>query len=199
MTSWRMMRRRTKRRSRGARRSRAFLLVSLNTIWRQIFEEHNFRGFRGWVFNRENCAPRKLGTDPSMNSTTYLLRYFSTVSADQKLQDPQGALARDVPSSVISAANTEVKRMQNEQQPTSKSKRESYAKFTDGQKVERKDPDDSWFPFATHFLPNSGFPHVLLDMIAAHHRLHAKPFACYVTFPPVEAPRSAPSKPSGLK
>ena len=64
-----------------------------------------------------------------------LLRYFSTVSADQKLLDPQGAFARDMLSSVISAANMEVKHMQNEQQPTLKSKRESYAKSTDGQRL----------------------------------------------------------------
>ena len=28
------------------------------TVWRQIFEEHNFRGFRGLASNRENYAPR---------------------------------------------------------------------------------------------------------------------------------------------
>ena len=45
-------------------------------------------------------------------------------------------LAGDVPSSSISAANAEVKRMQSKQQNTSKSKRELYAKFTDVQKAE---------------------------------------------------------------
>ena len=48
--------------------------------------------------------------------TMSLLRYFSPVSADLKLPDPQGAIARDNPSSSISAANVEVKRMQSEQQ-----------------------------------------------------------------------------------
>ena len=52
-----------------------------------------------------------------------------------KLPDPQRALTRDVLSSVTSAANTE-KRMQNEQQPTPKLKKESYAKFIDGEKTE---------------------------------------------------------------
>ena len=65
-----------------------------------------------------------------------LLHYFSTVSADKKLLDSQGAFARDMLSSVISAANMEVKHTQNEQQPTLKSKWESYAKFTGGQKAE---------------------------------------------------------------
>ena len=58
---------------------------------------------------------------------TMSLRYFSPVSADQKLPDPQGVIARDVLSSSISAANTEAKCMESEQQKTSKSKRESYA------------------------------------------------------------------------
>ena len=40
--------------------------------------------------------------------TTSLLRYFIPVSADQKLPDPQGALA-DMPSSAISAINMVVK------------------------------------------------------------------------------------------
>ena len=31
--------------------------IMYNTVWRQIFQEHNFRG---WVFNRKNCAPRNL-------------------------------------------------------------------------------------------------------------------------------------------
>ena len=66
---------------------------------------------------------------------TMFLRYFSPVSADQKLPDPQGAIARDVPSSSISAANMEVKHMQSEQQNTSKSKRESYAKLSDVQRL----------------------------------------------------------------
>ena len=48
--------------------------------------------------------------------TMSLFCYFSPVSADQKLPDPQGAIARDHPSSSISAANAEVKRMQSEQQ-----------------------------------------------------------------------------------
>ena len=67
-----------------------------------------------------------------------LLRYFSVVSADHEATRPQGALARDMPLSAISAANTEVKRMQNEQQPTPKlkPKRELYTRFMDGQKVE---------------------------------------------------------------
>ena len=45
--------------------------------------------------------------------------------AHQKLPDPQGELIRDVPSSAISAANTEVKPMQIEQQPTTKLKSHS--------------------------------------------------------------------------
>ena len=67
-----------------------------------------------------------------------LLRYFSIVSADHEATRPQGALARDILLSAISAANTEVKRMQKEQQPTPKLKpeRELYTKFIDGQKVE---------------------------------------------------------------
>ena len=50
-----------------------------------------------------------------------------------KLPDPQRGLTRDVLSSVTSAANTEEKSMQNEQQPTPKLKKESYAKFIDGE------------------------------------------------------------------
>ena len=65
-----------------------------------------------------------------------LLRYFNPVSTDQKLPDPQGAPDRDIPSSSIFAANAEVKHMQSEQQDTSKSKREPYAKFMDVQKAE---------------------------------------------------------------
>ena len=44
----------------------------------------------------------------SRSGTTSLLRYFIPVSTDQKLPDPQGALA-DMPSSAISAASTVVK------------------------------------------------------------------------------------------
>ena len=78
------------------------------------------------VFVWSNCS-----------GTMSLLRYFSIVSADHEATRPQRALARDMPLSAISAANTEVKRMQNEQQPTPKlkPKRELYTKLTDGQKV----------------------------------------------------------------
>ena len=67
-----------------------------------------------------------------------LLCYFSIVSADHEATRPQGALARDMPLSTISAANREVKCMQKEQQPTPKLKpeKELYAKLTDGRKVE---------------------------------------------------------------
>ena len=51
----------------------------------------------------------------------------------RKLPTHQGVFAEDVPSSVISSTNTEMKHMQSEQQPTPKSKRESYAKFTEEQ------------------------------------------------------------------
>ena len=76
------------------------------------------------------------------SGTMSLLCYFSTAITDQKLLDPQGALARDVPSSAISATNTQ-------------------------------------------FFPDNSFPHVFVDVIAANHCTHTKPFACYVhTFPP---------------
>ena len=131
-----------------------------------------------------------------------------------KLPDLQGALTRDMPSA-ISATNIEVKSWQNEQQSIPKPKRELYAKFTDGQKVEiakrvaehgiastichfaKKYPDLK--ESSVHTCKNAfcnTVPHVLEDMIAVHHHLHTKPFACHVhTF----LPRSAPSKPSGLK
>ena len=50
-----------------------------------------------------------------------------------KLPTHQGVHARDMPLSAISATNTEMKHMQSEQQPTPKSKRELYAKFTEEQ------------------------------------------------------------------
>ena len=74
-----------------------------------------FRSFRLCVFIWSNRS-----------GTMFLLRYFSTVSADQKLPAPQGELTRDVPSSAIFAANTEVKCMQIEQQPTTKLKNHSW-------------------------------------------------------------------------
>ena len=40
-----------------------------------------------------------------------LLRYLSKAGEVEKLPDPQGALAKDIPSSVISSANTEVQRV----------------------------------------------------------------------------------------
>ena len=40
------------------------------------------------------------------------------------------------------------------------------------------------------FLPDSSFPHVLVDMIFAHHWLHAKPLACHLH---MVSPRSAPA------
>ena len=89
------------------------------------------------------------------SGTMSLLCYFSTAITDQKLLDPQGALARDVPSSAISATNTQ-------------------------------------------FLPDNSFPHVFVDVIAANHCTHTKPFACYVhTFPPRSAwaPRSLLPRP----
>ena len=70
------------------------------------------------------------------SGTMSLLHYFSTVSTDHKLSDPQGGVARYVPSSAISAANTEVRHMQIEQQSATKTKRELYTKFTDEQKAE---------------------------------------------------------------
>ena len=72
-----------------------------------------FRSFGSCVFIWSNCS-----------GTMFLLRYFSTVSTDQKLPAPQGELTRDVPSSAISAANTGVK-CNIEQQPTTKLKSHS--------------------------------------------------------------------------
>ena len=40
----------------------------MHTVWRQIFEEHNFRGFRGLALNRENYAPRN-SAKPSKTHT----------------------------------------------------------------------------------------------------------------------------------
>ena len=40
-----------------------------------------------------------------------LLRYFSKASEVEKLPDPQGALAKDIQSSSISSANTEMQRV----------------------------------------------------------------------------------------
>ena len=54
---------------------------------------------------------------------------------DQKLSDPQGVFTRDILSSVSSATSAEVY-MQSEQQLTSKSKRDMYAKFMNEQKAE---------------------------------------------------------------
>ena len=34
------------------------VVVVVYTVWCQFFEEHNFCGFHGWFFNRENCATR---------------------------------------------------------------------------------------------------------------------------------------------
>ena len=67
-----------------------------------------------------------------------LLCYFSKASVVEKLPDPQGALAKDIPSSTISSANTEVQRVLQgkKQQPAQKSRKESYAKFMTEQKAE---------------------------------------------------------------
>ena len=56
----------------------------------------------------------------------------------EKLPDPQGALAKDIPLSTISSANTEVQCVLQgkEQQPAQKLRRESYAKFPSEQKAE---------------------------------------------------------------
>ena len=43
--------------------------------------------------------------------STALLRYFSKASEVENLPDPQGALAKDIPSSAIPSANTEVQRV----------------------------------------------------------------------------------------
>ena len=40
-----------------------------------------------------------------------LVRYLSKASKVEKLSDPQGALAKDIPSSAISFTNTEVQRV----------------------------------------------------------------------------------------
>ena len=63
-----------------------------------------------------------------------LLCYFSKASEVEPLPDPQEALAKDIPSSVISSANTEVQRILQgkKQQPAQKSRRE----FTTEQKAE---------------------------------------------------------------
>ena len=67
-----------------------------------------------------------------------LLHYFSKASEVEKLPDPQGALAKDIPSSAISSANTEVQCILQgkKQQPAQKSRRKSYTKFTTEQKAE---------------------------------------------------------------
>ena len=67
-----------------------------------------------------------------------LFHYFSKACEVEKLPDPQGALAEDIPSSAISSANTEVQRILQgkKQQPAQKSRRESYTKFTTEQKAE---------------------------------------------------------------
>ena len=67
-----------------------------------------------------------------------LLHYFSKASWIAKLPDPQGVLAKDIPSSAISSANTEVQCVLQgkEQQPAQKLSRELYAKFTTEQKPE---------------------------------------------------------------
>ena len=94
----------------------------------------NFRGAQFSRVSRTRFQPRKLRSAKfvfrslgscafvwsNRSGTVSLLQYFSTVTADQKLPDPQGELARDAPSSAFSTANTEVKRMQIEQQPTTK-------------------------------------------------------------------------------
>ena len=48
------------------------------------------------------------------SGTMFLLRYFSTVCTNQKLTDPQGALARDILSSTITTSDAEMKHMQSE-------------------------------------------------------------------------------------
>ena len=74
------------------------------------------------------------------SDTISILHYYTYIITISTVGgDPQGALARQVPQSAISAANTEANRMQiaAAQEPTPKAaKRESYAKFTNGQKAE---------------------------------------------------------------
>jgi len=69
-----------------------------HTVWRQIFEEHNFRGFRGLALNRENYVPRN-------NAQVLEVAYVAATSAswwsidgnlllirqsDDKLRNPRG-------------------------------------------------------------------------------------------------------------
>ena len=116
------------------------------TVWHQIFEDTIFTDFADELAIVEIALHKTLAEFESFGSSIFiwsnrsgtmsLLHYFSTVSADHKLLDPQGGVARYVPSSAISAANTEVRHMQIEQQSTTKMKRELYTKFTDEQKAE---------------------------------------------------------------
>ena len=88
----------------------------LTSIWRQIFEEHNFRIFvdevrtsKNWRYSQLNII-RGQGRHHTAGSMA-LLHYFSKASEVEKLPDPQGVLAKDITSSAISSANTEVQRV----------------------------------------------------------------------------------------
>ena len=89
-----------------------------------------------WQYSQLNiiCGIARHHTAGSMA----LLHYFSKASEVEKLPDPQGVLAKDIPLSTVSSANIEVQRILQgkEQQPAQKSRSELYAKFMTKQKAE---------------------------------------------------------------
>ena len=128
--------------------------------------------------------------------TMSLVCYFSPVRADQKLPVPQGALTRDVLSSLISAANMQrwsACRVNSTIPQSRKGSRTQSSWMYKGwdSKASSRARDSFNHPlFCKDWKQRS---HVLVDMIAAHHRLHAKRFApVYVAFGVEMAPNSYP-------
>ena len=97
-----------------------YIYIYTYTVWRQVFEEHNFHVFANelrtvklhsakiWQYSQlKHSWQIRYHTAGSMA----LFCYFSKASKVEKVPDPHGALAKDIPSSAISSAKTEVQQV----------------------------------------------------------------------------------------
>ena len=71
------------------------------------FEPQKLCSAKMWQHSQLNVI-RGVARHHTAGSMALLYNFFSKVSEVEKLPDPQGALAKDIPLSTISSANTEV-------------------------------------------------------------------------------------------